>query len=94
MRKCEMDGCTNNHRAKGLCIVHYNHLVRYGESQGKFEAKFRKAERDRIINLLEQALVNHTKVLELRPTRSDSDVRNTICRTYQEAIDLVRGVNV
>jgi hypothetical protein len=51
----------------------------------------RDAERKRIIGLLEQALANHTKVLELRPTRSDSDVRHTICRSYQEAIDLVKG---
>lgn len=51
----------------------------------------RDAERKRIIVLLEQALANHTKVLELRPTRSDSDVRHTICRSYQEAIDLVKG---
>lgn len=51
----------------------------------------RDKERKRIIGLLEQALANHTKVLELRPTRSDSDVRHTICRSYQEAIDLVKG---
>lgn len=50
-------------------------------------------ERERILGLLEKALENHTKVLELRPTRSDSDVRHTICRAYQEAIDLVRGSN-
>jgi hypothetical protein len=51
----------------------------------------RDAERKRIIALLKQTLANHTKVLELRPTRSDSDVRHTICRSYQEAIDLVKG---
>ena len=56
MRKCEIDGCTNNHRAKGLCIVHYNHLVRYGESHGKFETKFRNAERDYIIGLIERQI--------------------------------------
>lgn len=50
-------------------------------------------ERERILGLLEKALENHTKVLGLRPTRSDSDVRHTICRAYQEAIDLVRGSN-
>jgi hypothetical protein len=91
MRKCEIDGCTNQHRARGFCIVHYNNWVRYESGAGKFETKFRAAERERIIGLLEQALANHTKVLELRPTRSDGDVRHTICRSYQEAIDLVRN---
>lgn len=91
MRKCEIDGCTNQHRARGFCIVHYNNWVRYESGAGKFETKFRAAERERIIELLQKAFDNHTKVLELRPTRSDGDVRHTICRTYQEAIDLVRN---
>jgi hypothetical protein len=51
----------------------------------------RDKERERIINLLQTAFDNHTQVLKLRPTRSDSDVRHTICRTYQEAINLVKG---
>ena len=51
----------------------------------------RDKERERIINLLQTAFDNHTQVLKLRPTRSDSDMRHTICRTYQEAIDLVKG---
>jgi len=53
----------------------------------------RDKERERIINLLETALGNHTLVLKLRPTRSDSDMRHTICRTYQEAIALIKGKN-
>jgi hypothetical protein len=51
----------------------------------------RDKERERIINLLQTAFDNHTQVLKLRPTRSDSDMRHTICRTYQEAINLVKG---
>jgi len=51
----------------------------------------RDNERKRIISLLQTAFDNHTQVLKLRPTRSDSDVRHTICRTYQEAINLVKG---
>jgi hypothetical protein len=51
----------------------------------------RDKERERIINLLQTAFDNHTKVLHLRPTRSDSDMRHTICRTYQAAINLVKG---
>lgn len=30
MRKCEVTGCPNTHRARGLCIIHYNNLVRFG----------------------------------------------------------------
>ena len=54
MRKCEIDGCTNQHRARGFCIVHYNNWVRYESGAGKFETKFRAAERERIIKLLEE----------------------------------------
>jgi hypothetical protein len=59
--------------------------------------KYRKQgevrERERIVALLETALANQTKVIEQRPSRSDSDVRHTICRTYQEAIALIKGEN-
>ena len=91
MRKCEIDGCTNQHRARGFCIVHYNNWVRYESGAGKFETKFRAAERERIIALLQQALDGHKKVLKLRPLGSSADHRHTICRTYQEAINLVRS---
>jgi hypothetical protein len=47
-------------------------------------------ERERIVALLETALANQTKVIEQRPSRSDTDVRHTICRTYQEAIALIK----
>jgi hypothetical protein len=53
MRKCEVDGCTGQHRARGFCIVHYNNWVRYESGAGKFETKFRAAERERILNLIE-----------------------------------------
>jgi hypothetical protein len=53
----------------------------------------RDKERQRILDLLQTALANHTLVLKLRPTRSDSDMRHTICRTYQEAIALIKGDN-
>ena len=53
MRKCEIDGCTNQHRARGFCIVHYNNWVRYESGAGKFETKFRTAERERITDLIE-----------------------------------------
>lgn len=44
MRKCEVAGCTNQHRAKGFCIIHYNNLVRSGsvlsrEEQIRVDAK-------------------------------------------------------
>lgn len=54
MRKCEVDGCTGQHRARGFCILHYNNWVRYQSGVGKFEAKFRAAERERIIKVLEE----------------------------------------
>jgi hypothetical protein len=47
-------------------------------------------ERERIVALLETAMVNHAKVIVQRPSRSDTDVRHTICRTYQEAIALIK----
>jgi hypothetical protein len=47
-------------------------------------------ERERIIALLETALANQTKVIKQRPSRSDTDVRHTICRTYQELIALIK----
>lgn len=47
-------------------------------------------ERTRIVDLLENEIAKHTKVLESRPDRSDSDRRHTICRTLQEAIDLIK----
>jgi hypothetical protein len=50
-------------------------------------------ERERIIALLENALANQSKVIESRPSRLDTDVRHTICRTYQEAIALIKGEN-
>jgi hypothetical protein len=53
MRKCEVDGCTGQHRARGFCILHYNNWVRYQSGVGKFEAKFRAAERERIVDLIE-----------------------------------------
>ena len=53
MRKCEVDGCTGQHRARGFCILHYNNWVRYESGAGKFETKFRAAERERILNLIE-----------------------------------------
>jgi hypothetical protein len=53
MRKCEVDGCTGQHRARGFCILHYNNWVRYQSGVGKFEAKFRAAERERIVGLIE-----------------------------------------
>ena len=53
MRKCEVDGCTGQHRARGFCILHYNNWVRYQSGVGKFEAKFRAAERERIVYLIE-----------------------------------------
>jgi hypothetical protein len=58
MRKCEVDGCTGQHRARGFCILHYNNWVRYESGAGKFETKFRAAEQDRIIKLLEANLDN------------------------------------
>ena len=54
MRKCEVDGCTGQHRARGFCILHYNNWVRYQSGVGKFEAKFRAAERERILAAVEK----------------------------------------
>ena len=79
MRKCEIDGCTNQHRARGLCILHYNNWVRYQSGVGKFEAKFRAAERERIIKLLE----------ELFDTAENAETR----RLLTMAIALIEGEN-
>lgn len=71
-----------------------NLLTENGERVRNFYRKQgADAERERIIALLQQALDSHTKVLQLRPDRSDSDHRHTICRTYQSAIALIKGEN-
>lgn len=50
-----------------------------------------KRERDRIIQLIENELAKHIKVLEFNPNRQDADVRNTICRILQVSIDIIKG---
>lgn len=32
MRKCEIKDCEKTHRARGLCIDHYNNWVRFGST--------------------------------------------------------------
>lgn len=32
MRKCDIKGCEKTHRARGLCIDHYNNWVRFGST--------------------------------------------------------------
>lgn len=32
MRKCEVKDCTKTHRARGMCIDHYNNWVRLGST--------------------------------------------------------------
>jgi hypothetical protein len=71
-------------------------LLKTEEEENAYDAGVidgRDKERQRILDLLQAALANHTLVLKLRPTRSDSDMRHTICRTYQEAIALIKGNN-
>jgi len=48
-----------------------------------------KYERERIIKLLKNEREKHEKVIEFNADRKDSDMRHTICRTYQQAIQLI-----
>lgn len=68
---------------------------------GDIEARYdywielgRRAERERIAKELEQLLAGHTKIIHLRPDRKDTDNRHAICRTYQQALEVVKGENV
>jgi hypothetical protein len=83
MRKCEVDGCTGQHRARGFCILHYNNWVRYQSGVGKFEAKFRAAERERIVKLLTR----------MHDGLTDDSGHTVESVTIAKAIDLIEGKN-
>lgn len=51
MRKCEVVGCTNQHRARGYCIIHYNNLVRFGSVLSR-EEQIRVDATKRVIGLI------------------------------------------
>jgi hypothetical protein len=51
-----------------------------------------KYERQRIIKLLKNEQEKHEKVIAFNADRKDSDMRYTICRTYQEAIKLIEDI--
>ena len=51
-----------------------------------------KYERQRIIKLLNTEREKHEKVIEFNADRKDSDMRHTICRTYQQAIQLIEDI--
>jgi hypothetical protein len=48
-----------------------------------------KYERERIIKLLKNEREKHEKVIAFNADRKDSDMRHTICRTYQQAIQII-----
>jgi hypothetical protein len=50
-----------------------------------------KYERERIIKLLKNQREKHEKVIAFNADRKDTDNRHTICRTYQEAIQLIEA---
>ena len=50
-----------------------------------------KHERERIIKLLKNEREKHEKVIDFNADRKDSQMRHTICHTYQEAIQLIEG---
>ena len=81
MRKCEVDGCTGQHRARGFCILHYNNWVRYQSGVGKFEAKFRLAERERILVAVEK----------LRPHRDENG--NQWFAQFDTIVAAIKGDN-
>jgi hypothetical protein len=49
-------------------------------------------ERQRIIKLLKNEQEKHEKVIAFNADRKDSDNRHTICRTYQQAIQLIEDI--
>lgn len=49
MRKCEIRGCENTHRARGMCIDHYNNWVRLGTTLSREE----QIRNDAINNVIE-----------------------------------------
>ena len=51
MRNCEIVGCDAVHRARGLCIIHYNNLVRYGSPMSR-EEKIRVDAIERVVKLI------------------------------------------
>lgn len=53
MRKCEIRGCENNHRARGMCIDHYNNWVRFGSTLSR-EDQIRNDAIDNVIESVRQ----------------------------------------
>jgi len=51
MRKCEVTGCPNQHRARGVCIIHYNNLIRFGSVLSR-EEQIRVDANKRVIELV------------------------------------------
>lgn len=51
MRKCEIQGCENTHRARGLCIDHYNNFMRFGSTLSK-EEQIRVDASERLIQVI------------------------------------------
>lgn len=49
MRKCEIRGCENSHRARGMCIDHYNNWARFGSTLSREE----QIRNDAINNVIE-----------------------------------------
>lgn len=53
MRKCEIRGCENTHRARGMCIDHYNNWVRLGTTLSR-EEQIRNDAIDNVIESIRQ----------------------------------------
>lgn len=53
MRKCEIRGCENTHRARGMCIDHYNNWVRLGTTLSR-EDQIRNDAIDNVIESIRQ----------------------------------------
>ena len=53
MRKCEIRGCENTHRARGMCIDHYNNWVRFGSTLSR-EDQIRNDAIDNVIESVRQ----------------------------------------
>lgn len=52
MRKCEIQGCVKTHRARGLCIDHYNNWTRFGSVLSK-EEQIRIDASKRLVELIQ-----------------------------------------
>jgi hypothetical protein len=53
MRKCEIQSCDKEHRARGMCIDHYNNWVRFGSTLSR-EDQIRNDAIDNVIESVHQ----------------------------------------